>query len=493
MLKRALLLVLPVVAATAGNLETTAHADGTPTVQAAVDIAKERAKLCDFLADKHAELGETYKKALLNREARRQFDRARDLVADHDKAMRGLGFKKKKDQWVEDQPLPEQDGLKPAEVIEARKKPDEERTKVYEKCADRSRKAMESARAEGDNSAAAILAIYLLYYAPEDAAARGLRSHRKGDAGWRPGFVLDWRAEGRKQLEAAGFGEEVEGEDEQAKAIESRFWRRSTQFLTVRTSVSEDRAKMLHRSMEATMKHSMALLAVSADPFGDARGYTLTHLQSDAEYEAMLTKVLKLEGDTLEFNKRLAGTGQRAPWGYICRAETTASADDMLGNTVAIRVLDQATEGKLGHPPWVNVGFSYFVTSQVLGTTSTVRYTIEQGGQTASKHEVIPEFTNASGTPEFLREVALRDVLKGNEVPLALLLTTETNDMTQRHAAKAFALIEFLFHQHAEKARQWLKSGAQEPGERAAALEKAFGMPAAELEKAWRAWVLANY
>lgn len=457
------------------------------------DWEKERAEAWKYLADKHADIGDEYKKAQVFGDARKQYDRARQLVPDHVKAWKGLGYQKRGGEWVADKLLPDKEVLEGAKLIEARKKLEEKKAKEFVRCAERCKRLMDDARKAGHETGQLLAAIDLLYYDPEHADARKRRKHVKDGEDWLPDFAKTWRDEGRKTLEAGTFGEEITGEDPQAKEIGARFWRRESAWLVVRTSVDETRAKMMHRAVEANTKRSMDLLGIKDQPFGAARKFTLTQVNTTPMWEAMLTKIMKLEGDNLEFTKKLQGTYTREPSGFMTRGVLDVSADDMIGNSTAIQILHRQ-RGQGGEtPPWITVGFSYLVTSQVLGSTSTVRYTIEQKGATASSHEVIPEFTKKSGSPELLREVALMDAVFGKDPTLSNLLMLETNDMNQSAAAKSFALMEFFFSQHAEKARKWLDQPPVDKKERVKELEGAFGKPLADLEAEWKQWVLARY
>ena len=468
-------------------------AQSVPVHGADFDYDKERVKLWEWLAEKHADLGDKYKAVLIYKLARKQYDRARELEPDNKSAWKGLGYKQRSGEWVADELMPEEDGVLGREYLEARKKPDEEKLKVWEKCADRCRKLMESAAKAGDTRAARIAAVDLLYYEPDNAEGRKLRGHEKDGDTWLPAFAKKWRDEGHKLVEAAGFGEEVEGEDEQAKLIGTIFDRRQSEFLMVRTTLSTPRANFLHRNADATIKRSMELLGTTGVPFGQHK-YTMTHLQSRDEYAAMLEKVLKLEGDKLEFAKRLAGHAQREPWGYFCYSPTDASADDMLCNTMSLSVLAYAQDGVRDRAPWVDTGFGYLLTSQLMGSTIVQRYTLEKAGATASDHDIVPEFTKKSGTPDLLREVALYSIRFDRDVPLRQLIATEINDMQQAHAAKAFSFMEFIYDQHPEQARKWLKSGGQKkPEDRAKALADKFEKSVEDLESEWREWVLLNY
>jgi len=456
------------------------------------EFDKERAKAWEYLADKHADLGDDYKKAQVYGDARKHYDRARQLIPDMPKAMKGLGFDKRRGEWVMDKPLPEKEVLDAKALAEARKKPDDKKPKDYVRCAERCKRLMEDARKAGDERGQRLAAIDLLYYDPENAEARKLRKHAKDGEDWLPDFAKAWRDEGRKALEAGTFGEEITAEDPQAKEIGGKFWSRQSAWLVVRTSVDENRAKMMHRAVEVHTARAMTLLGLKDQPFGPARKFTLTQVNTTALWEAMLTKVMKLEGDNLEFTKKLQGTYMREPSGFLTRGVFEASADDMIGNSTVIQVMYRARGGG-ETPPWISVGFSYLITSQVLGSTSTVRYTIEQKGATSSSHEVIPEFTKKSGSPELLREVALMDVVFGKDPALNNLLLLETNDMNQSAAAKAFSLMEFFFHQYPDQARKWLNTPAAEKKERVKELTDMFGKSIEELELQWREWVLARY
>ncbi|MBX3461428.1 MAG: hypothetical protein KF696_15895 [Planctomycetes bacterium] len=456
--------------------------------QAGYDLEGNRKRLWDFFADKHAEIGDEYKKAQLFEDARQQYLRGLELDEEHRKCRQGLGQKKKGNQWADDQPMPERSPLKPNEKIEARKKGDQLKDDNYKKCAERARKQVQAAQQAGDERAARILANELFYYAPDDAAARKLKGHLKSGDDWAPEFAKKWRDEGIKQVEAAGFGEDVSGEDEHAKALNTRFVVRSGKWLTARTSLDDARCRLMHRNAEAAAARSIELLGLEA-PFGRHR-FTLTHLKSNDEYFAMLEKVLKLEGDELEFAKKLTGRGHNNPWGFVCRSPSDAGADDMNANTIAINVMNAHREKRA--QPWMDTGFAYLITSHTLGTTSTTRYTLIKQGTTSSDHKVMPDLTKKSGTPEHLREAILRAVTYGRDLPLSRLLVTKVNDMDLEAAAKAFSLMEYWLHTDKENFRKYLLS-KEEEDKLAANLETHFGKSLAEIEAAWREWVLANY
>jgi hypothetical protein len=250
----------------------------------------------------------------------------------------------------------------------------------------------------------------------------------------------------------------------------------------------------MHRNAEAAMKRAMELLGKEGAPFGRHK-YTILHLQNFEEFEAMLTKVLKLEGDELEFGLQLSGYGQSKPYGYFTWANTEGGADDMLCNTIALRVLAHAQEeGLADRVPWVDTGWGYFVTSHTLGTTLTQRYTMKKEGATTTGAPVIPEFTKKAGTPDLLREVALYSIRHDRDIPLRQLDATEVNDMQQEHAAKSFSFMEFIYATQPDKARAWLKAGGDNKAEdRIKKMEQHFGKPLEELENDWREWVLLNY
>ena len=459
--------------------------------QAAYDLESQRARLWDFFADKHTEAGDEYKKVQLFEDARQQYLRAIELVPDHGKARRGLGMRKKGNEWVDDEPLPEKSPLKPADKIEARKKPDELKARNFEKCADRARKQVQAATSAGDTRAARILASDVLTYAPDDAAARKLRGHEKLGEDWMPGFAKQWRENGMAHVAKGSFGEEVSDEDEQAKEISVRFTRRAGKWLMARTTYDDTRAKFMHRNAEAAITRAMELLGVDA-PFGVHR-YTITHFQSAAEYDAMLEKVLKLSGDELVFAKKLAGHGQSKPWGFLCRSSTDAAADDMIANTIAINVMNTNRRNGRLTQPWVETGFSYLITSQTLGTCITTRYSLIKQGATASSHTTMPELNKKSGTPEHLREAILREVTFKRDLPLSRIVNFETNDMTMEAAAKSFSLLEFWFSNYPDATRKYLASPGEEKEARLTNIETHFGKKVDAIEAEWREWVLANY
>lgn len=454
------------------------------------ELDKERVKLWEWLADKHADLGDDYAKALVYDDARKQYNRARQLETDHRDAMKGLGYRKKGDEWAEDELLPEENGVSGREYLAVIEELNEERADTYEDCARRCRKLLEDAQESGDARAARIVAIDLLYYEPDNAEARKLRGYVQSDDVWRPEFVDVWRKAGRKLLEESSFGEEKEVEDEQGKAIGVEFNRRESHWLIARTTISTDRTKLLHRAGEGCMKLSMELLGVSI-PFGGHR-YTITQV-TDEQYDDMLTKALELEGEKLKFARRLDGHSTGKVYGYMNRAETFETVDDTLCNTTSLRVLAHNQEGESIRAAWITTGFGYLVTSRVLGTTRTKRYILEEEGTTTSGRDIQPEFGKKAGTPARLREVALHNINFDRDISLSKLIVTEINDMTQSHAAKSFAFMEWAYSQHPKQAQAFLVAGAVENSKRKKQIEEAFGMTLEEVETALKEWVLKTY
>jgi tetratricopeptide (TPR) repeat protein len=459
--------------------------------QRVMSLEEEQARLWSAFADAHADIGNAYARAQLFEDARAQLYYALSLDPDHQRARRWLGYRRVRGEWVEDSPLPEKSPLTEEEKAEARVRPDENRQRLYQRSANRALSRVEAARDAGELRTARILAHEVLYYDPDNAVARELRGHARDGAQWVPGFSAPWRDAGRKLVQTASEGDDWPGEDEQAKAIETTFVRRQSQHLAVRTSFDEERAREMHRHAEATLNRAMELLGVEDRPFGGHR-FTLTHLRSVLQYHAMLEKVLKLEGTQLDFARRMAGHSQREPWGFVCRGDAPG-ADDMMGNTISIRVLEQFREGQGVSQPWITTGFSYLVTSQSLGTCSTTRYRLVERPITGASHQEMPEFTRKSGTPEHLRHTILNEVIHKRDLPLNELVHVDTNDMVLEYAAKAFSLMEFFFAEHEEATRKWLAGGRAPRQERVKQLEEHFGMKINELEIAWREWVLAKY
>jgi hypothetical protein len=459
--------------------------------QKSFDVEKERADLWRFFADKHADIGDEYRKYQLFEDARAHYMRALEFDADNRGARSGLGQKKKGGEWVDDEPLPAESPLEGEAKAAARKKPDEARDKTYEKCAVRARKQVKDAESAGDADAARIMAIEVLRYAPNDEHARKLRGHINAGDDWMPEKCAEWRQAGLAAVAKATDGKEFPGTDEQAKAIGATFYRRQSDHLVTRSSKDIARAMTMHKHAEAHLTRAMEILGVSGAPFGTRR-YTITHLDTNRRYYDMLEKVLKLEGDELEFGKKLSGHGQTDPWGFIARSNTDMQADDMIGNTLSIMLLE-SRRGGAGSADWLKTGFSYLVTSQVIARCGTTRSDMRKVGQTGSNFEVLPEFTKKSGSPEQLRDVILNEVIRGRDLPLEKLTQVGVNDMTIEYAAKGFSLMEYCFAKYPDATREWLKAAAPKADGRIAIIEKHLGKKVDELEKDWRAWVLMNY
>jgi hypothetical protein len=455
------------------------------------DLERERTRLWEWLADRHAELGDEAKRRQLYPMARREYNRARVLVENHRNAMRGLGFRQRRGGWVEEDPMPERPDLDGDTLAEASMAFQEQRERVFQRCADRVQQAMDRANRAEDPQAARILASDLLFYAPDNEEARRLRGHVRHENDWMPDFVQRWRESGLDRVERATDGDVVEALDHDEEKIGTTFSKRESAHMRARAG-SDERAAELHRLAEATMWRAMDVLGRTEDPFGGGLRFTASHVQRH-EYEAILRDVIEVEQERLNFVLRLSGHGTRNPWGFMTRAPGPIGATDQLCNTIAVRVMETTREGRTLSQPWISVGFSYMITSQTLGTTSTVRYTLEPRGRTTAGDPPTPELTRRSGTPEALREIALNMVTWGPDVPLTELIHTEVNDMTLNHAAKSFALMEFFFSRYEREARAWLRMPVADRGERESELVDSFGKSLAEIEAEWKDWVLEHY
>jgi hypothetical protein len=455
------------------------------------DLERERTRLWEWLADRHAELGDEAKRRQLYPQARSEYNRARVLVEDHRNAMRGLGFRQRRGAWVEEDPMPERPELAGEELAEASMAFREHRERVFQRCADRVQQAIDRANRAEDSEAARILASDLLFYDPENAEARRSRGHVRHENDWMPEFVLEWRKAGLDRVERASDGTPVEALDHDEEKIGVTFAKRESTHMRARAG-TEERAAELHRLAEATMWRAMDVLGRTEEPFGRGLRFTASHVQRH-EFEAILKEVMELDQERLIFVLRLSGHGTRNPWGFMTRAPGPLGATDQLCNTIAVRVMESTREGSGLSQPWISVGFSYMITSQTLGTTSTVRYTLEPRGRTSAGESVEPELTRRSGTPEALREIALNMVTWGSDVPLTELINTGVNDMTQHHAAKSFALMEFFFDRYNREARAWLRMPVAEQAERESEIVDSFGKPLSELEEEWKQWVLEQY
>ena len=457
------------------------------------DIAREKKDLLEYLADKHSDLGKDYFKATLYSDGRAHYGRAMDLVHEHEKSMKALGFEYRDKRWTLDkkkQP-PEKDGL---DGVAAKEKRDEMARALaadYKRMGDKIRGVAKRARDAAAADDARVIESLLFFYAPEDAEARKARGHVKVGEEWGPAFAKAARDAGMVVLQAAVEGEKVETEDPQGKEIGAKFFARKGTHVIARAVESDERAARLHKVIEGAIALSVATLNLEAPVFGS--GQTFSVLNKREHYLAMVEKFSGKEGKDLELSKKLSGCNQQKPWGFFCHENTWPAGDDMHANTVAINVLHAFRRDNSA--PWVTTGFSYLVTARLLGTTNTVRYTIEEEGSTSAGGSGSGELNmnKKGGGPAKLRGLALDMAQTGRDTPLVKLAGLDLNSLKMEQAAKAFSFFEFGTEKYPEQTRKWL---AMKPGNGAAEIkniEAAFGKSAEELDNEWRQWVQVNY
>lgn len=479
-MKRALLPLLALLL-----LVGSIHADG-------FDFEAERKKMLEALADGHCDLAKQYKGKLLYTDARAHYGRALILVDDFSDAKKGLGFEKAGGGWKEnpDKVMPEKNGVSGAAESAARKELEAKRDAAYVRLAKKIKDIAKRAQAAGLEKESNILLSYVAFYAPDDKEVREARGHVKVGEDWMPSWAKAAAEHGAEVLKAASEGEADPAEDAQGKAIGVKLFVRKGKHVIARASESDERAKRLHKVIEGTIALSAELLASERKPFNGTQLFTV--LQTREQYLAMVEKFSGKKDADLELAKKLAGCNQQNPWGFFCYQPLWPGGDDMHSNTVAINML--AAYRKSGESePWIDTGFSYLITGRLLGTTNTVRYTVQDVGDTAVKGQDDLNMNKTSGGPAKLRQVALELAQSGKDTPLLTLASTALNALKIQQAAKSFSFMEFIFQKYAEQARKWLEMAPGKGVAEIANIEKAFGKTATDLDKEWRDWVLVTY
>jgi hypothetical protein len=461
------------------------HADG-------FDFDAEKKKMLEALADGHCDLAKQYKTKLLFSDARAHYNRALILVDDFSDAKKGLGFEKSGGVWkeVEKNKMPEKNGVSGAEETKARKDLESKRDSIYARLATKIKDIAKRAKAADKIVEANMLLSYVAFYAPEDKEFREGRNHVKVGEDWMPAWAKLAAEHGADVLKAAAEGEVDPAEDAQGKAIGSKFFVRKGKHVIARATESDERVKRLHMVIEGTITLSAELLKSERKPFNGTQLFTV--LQTREQYLAMVEKFSGKKDADLDLAKKLAGCNQQNPWGFFCFQPMWPGGDDMHSNTVAINMLASYRKSNESEP-WIDTGFSYLITGRLLGTTNTVRYTVQDVGDTAVKGQDDLNMNKTSGGPAKLRQVALELAQSGKDTPLATLAATQLNALKIQQAAKSFSFMEFIFQKHPDEARKWL---AMAPGKGVAEipnLEKAFGKTAIELDEEWRNWVLVTY
>ncbi len=456
------------------------------------DYDAERAKMLDSLADGHCDLGKAYKDKKLFTDARAHFNRALILVDQYTDAMRGLGFEKSGNGWKEDEKkkLPEKNGVAGAEETKARKELESKRDAAYERLARKIKDVAKRAKSAGLENESAMLLSYVPFYAPNDKEVRDARGHVKVGEDWMPGFARIAAERGADVLKAASEGEADSAEDPQGKEIGVKFYVRKGKHVIARATESDERVKRLHKVIEGTITLSAELLVSERKPFNGTQFFTV--VQTREQYLAMVDKFSGKSGADLELARKLSGCNQQKPWGFFCFQPLWPGGDDMHSNTVAINML--AGYRRSGDSePWIDTGFSYLITARLLGTTNTIRYTVQDVGETAVKGQDDLNMNKTAGGPAKMRQVALELAQAGKDTPLPQLAATQLNAMKLEQAAKAFSFMEFIFTKYPEQARKWLATAPEKGVAEIPNLEKALGKTAADLDKEWREWVLVTY
>ncbi|MCC6574905.1 MAG: hypothetical protein IT462_14090 [Planctomycetes bacterium] len=461
------------------------------------DFATERSRVYSYLASEHATLGNEYAKLGLNRDARFHYDRARVLVPDHPEAMKGLGYKRQDGKWVFDRGLAENDAILDVHKrAEARKAPDKKRGAFYEKARERTRELAVNAADAGQVENAALAWAELLYYDAFDKEANEKLGRSKDERGNFLGAALIRAREAGKKLLKEGSEGKADGEDEQGEAIGAKLYRRKGGPIVARSTESDKRAAKLHRICDATVTLCHELLGITEPLINEKNPYTVTSVQEEKQYVAMVEQFSGKSGEGLKHSLKLNGTATKTPWGYVSLEGkgdlAVATTDDMLAHLTASMVL---TKHRVeSSPAWVSVAFTYFVTGRVLGTTRAVRYSMTKAETTSARPDDSPDrVVDDAKTPQGLRVYVLRTLRENRDISLFSLAPKSLNDLGVEQAATAFSWLEFMFERYPESTRRWLKERAAREQAELLIIERVFGKTIKELQVEWRAWVLCNY
>ena len=479
------------------------------------DFAAEKTKLWSRLADDHADWGDDYSDEKLFIDAKSEFGRALYLEPENKKAMRGLGYKKQKDEWVRDQDdeLPVIDGVEGDEATKAREKVEKKLERFIEDCVKRLISLADDCIEAGEDDSALVCYHEVVYYDPSNEQAQSARGYVLVNGKWIREVWKDFRVAGDAEVEKASAGLKDEAVDPQATKLGITLARRYSDYFDVRTQAGDTRSQRVHKVAVAARHVSQELLGEKdTAPFawdgevGEAGKYgrtmKLLGLNQYATYISYIDEYGPKDEKQRDFQKKLAGGPIQGAYGYFWREGSDAFGDDVTANQVARRILYfyRPKNEKLGTAEWIYAGFSYYLTARVLDTTITKYYTLSEdksGGRTRAVRKKTgdePDTTrNPNLTPDDFRSIIRYEVMQGTDIALPTLAETPLNEMTEYHAAKSFSFFEWLTENHAESMRAWLKDDIKEARQDLNKLAELLEMNVGDMDNAWRKWVLETY
>ncbi|MCA8939985.1 MAG: hypothetical protein KDB07_09260, partial [Planctomycetes bacterium] len=350
-------------------------------------------------------------------------------------------------------------------------------------------------RSKGSAEQLCAAAHLMSFYDPNHAEACKLRGFVEHNGVWvRPNLAKAIEA-ARDILDAAPVGDESPREEDYVKMIQASWHRRVTPRVAVRTVWGEEAAKRSMRVGNATI--DFAAKELGEDPakvFSGQLNFTRVKLATD--WNAFVD-AQTMPDDQKELRKKLTGTShalEGRPIAFINRSPVQSGSDDMWSGTIAINVLRVSRKNRTSVPLFY-LGFCYYSTGRLLGTTSTKRYTLnaKKEGTSARHGSDKPTFGGPSYGPAFFRNLAKWNIAIDNDPSLAVMAGLGLNEFFEDHACKAFSLFEYLMEEHREKTLKWLKIQAENGKNDLDNLAKELGTDLSSLEIDLKNWIWKNY
>ncbi len=439
-------------------------------------LAKLEGKLFKSLASSHRGVAKWAKSQGLMRASYRHYMEAITLAPEDKSARRSLGFKKKEGAWVQTQAPSRADKVKGKQREAAEKALDKGMRGLRKKGAKTFSKLAKEAKKLGQATAQRQYLNRLLGYAPNDRATRKA-------LGWTRVKNLWIRTAQKKMLDEAKEGWKLEKDLKYEKAIGASLKKRKSNKMFIGGPFKDtDLARMIQIG-ETTFKTFHALLSPKESV--RKKVVVLYYMAKNKQFKAFIDKWDKGDDKRKSWLKTLSFVYIRGtPIILYKRIRTSAKLKMM--DSVAYLTANQLVYdiGDGSSLPWILEGLSWEMSLRVLGTKMHWSVALSKSvSQFGAKN-----WDDHTRWKDYMRELVLL-----GQAPLAVnvLKTKNFNEIADERAAFAWSVANWLLETQPEKLGQYCRELAEsEPDE---ALKTAFGWSFQDLDKAWKAYVIANY
>ncbi len=322
----------------------------------------------------------------------------------------------------------------------------------------------------------------------------------------------DRREAAKKIFESAGEGEINNKKDDLESIMNIKPFRRSGNQIIARSTVSDERAKQMHKAADATFAYMKNTLGIEGNPF-EGTDY-MEDFKEDIKKDGgkIVYRVTEFN-KTEDFDKYCEAIADKkgcdSSWGSLSekwRSWTATSDKDShnvqpgtfhyfqeISDDVVIHYLTGQISVQNNNLswPWLTKGLAYDTTAQLAGTTLTRMVYMKD-----DKYEGWKEHEVKVATPDGIQSLVYELVSTGKEIPLEELARKKIRDMTPKDVAMSASLFEFLITKYQTETRRLLTDKRTGNADDFTDLkydempQKIYGKSWKDLHAEWRQYVL---